>query len=137
MTCWSASRWSAGRWPACSTTGSRYLRVTTDGSPNACSLLYAAAWQAAKALGYRRLITYTQKGVLSPVRAVDVRSARLSAGRSVTCRIGPRSGLRPNEDRQREAVLARPPRRTPLAVGVLESHGEPLIVQDYTRSAGR
>ena len=40
-------------------------RVATDSSRNACSLLYAAAWQAAKALGYRRLITYTQDGVLS------------------------------------------------------------------------
>lgn len=26
---------------------------------NACSMLYATAWKAAKALGYRRLITYT------------------------------------------------------------------------------
>ena len=39
-------------------------RVATDGTPNTntCSLLYAAAWQAAKALGYRRLVTYTQAG---------------------------------------------------------------------------
>lgn len=29
--------------------------------PNGCSMLYAAAWRAAKALGYRRLLTYTQK----------------------------------------------------------------------------
>jgi len=35
-------------------------RVATDGTRNACSLLYAAAWQAAKALGYRRLITHPQ-----------------------------------------------------------------------------
>lgn len=34
-------------------------RVATDGCPNACSALYAAAWRAAKALGWRRLITYT------------------------------------------------------------------------------
>lgn len=34
-------------------------RVATDGARNACSMLYAAAWRAAKALGYRRLITYT------------------------------------------------------------------------------
>jgi hypothetical protein len=34
-------------------------RVATDGCPNACSALYAACWRAAKALGYRRLITYT------------------------------------------------------------------------------
>lgn len=37
-------------------------RVATDGTRNACSMLYAAAWRAAKALGYRRLISYTQGG---------------------------------------------------------------------------
>lgn len=36
-------------------------RVATDGTRNANSLLYAAAWQATWALGYRRLVTYTQK----------------------------------------------------------------------------
>jgi hypothetical protein len=35
-------------------------RTATDGHPNANSMLYAAAWRAAKALGYCRLITYTQ-----------------------------------------------------------------------------
>ena len=30
-----------------------------EGHPNACSMLYAAAWRACRALGYRRLITYT------------------------------------------------------------------------------
>jgi hypothetical protein len=34
-------------------------RVCTDGAKNACSMLYGAAWRATKALGYRRLITYT------------------------------------------------------------------------------
>jgi len=34
-------------------------RCCTDGARNACSILYGAAWRAAKALGYRRLITYT------------------------------------------------------------------------------
>lgn len=34
-------------------------RVATDGSRNACSMLYGAAWRACKALGYKRLITYT------------------------------------------------------------------------------
>jgi hypothetical protein len=37
-------------------------RTCTDGTPNANSMLYGAAWRAAKALGYRRLITYTQAG---------------------------------------------------------------------------
>jgi hypothetical protein len=34
-------------------------RVATDGTPNACSMLYGACWRAARALGYHRLITYT------------------------------------------------------------------------------
>jgi len=34
-------------------------RVATDGTPNACSALYGAAWRAAKAMGYTRMITYT------------------------------------------------------------------------------
>jgi len=36
------------------------LRTCTDGAPNANSMLYGAAWRAAKGLGYRRLVTYTQ-----------------------------------------------------------------------------
>lgn len=34
-------------------------RVATDGARNACSMLYGAAWRAVKALGYKRLVTYT------------------------------------------------------------------------------
>jgi len=37
-------------------------RTATDGTHNANSMLYGAAWRAAKALGYGRLITYTQAG---------------------------------------------------------------------------
>lgn len=37
-------------------------RTCTDGCPNANSALYGAAWRAAKAMGYTRLITYTQEG---------------------------------------------------------------------------
>jgi hypothetical protein len=37
-------------------------RTATDGTPNSNSMLYAAARRAAWALGYRRLITYTQAG---------------------------------------------------------------------------
>ena len=33
-------------------------RCCTDGTRNACSKLYSAAWRAARAMGYRRLITY-------------------------------------------------------------------------------
>ena len=34
-------------------------RVCTDGARNACSMLYGACWRVARALGYRRLITFT------------------------------------------------------------------------------
>jgi hypothetical protein len=37
-------------------------RTATDGTRNANSMLYAAAWQVTKNLGYRRLVTYTQQG---------------------------------------------------------------------------
>ena len=33
-------------------------RLCTDGSRNTCSMLYAAAWRAARAMGYKRLVTY-------------------------------------------------------------------------------
>lgn len=37
-------------------------RSATDGTPNANSMLYGAAVRAALALGYQRVITYTQAG---------------------------------------------------------------------------
>ncbi len=36
-------------------------RCCTDGAKNACSMLYGAAWRAAKAMGYKKLVTYTLK----------------------------------------------------------------------------
>jgi hypothetical protein len=40
-------------------------RLCTDGTRNACSFLYAAAWRATRNMGYKKLITYildTEKG---------------------------------------------------------------------------
>ena len=34
-------------------------RCCTDGTKMAASMLYAAAWRAARAMGYQRLVTYT------------------------------------------------------------------------------
>lgn len=47
------ARNSADGWTA------EVTRVATDGARNACSMLYRAAWRAVRAMGYRRLITYT------------------------------------------------------------------------------
>ena len=59
-------------------------RTCTDGTPNANSMLYGAAWRAAKAMGYLRLITYTQRGESgASLRAVGwVRVADRPARRS-------------------------------------------------------
>jgi len=35
------------------------VRLVTDGTKNACSMLYAACWRAWRAMGGTRLITYT------------------------------------------------------------------------------
>lgn len=56
-------------------------RCCTDGARNACSLLYAAAWRASRALGYRRLITYTldtESGV--SLRAAGWKQTATTAG---------------------------------------------------------
>lgn len=37
-------------------------RTATDGTRNVNSMLYGSAWRAARALGYGRLVTYTQAG---------------------------------------------------------------------------
>ena len=42
-----------------------------EGYPNACSMLYGASWRAAKALGYKKAITYT----LSTEKGTSVKAA--------------------------------------------------------------
>lgn len=52
-------------------------RTCTDGSKNANSMLYGAAWRAAKAMGYTRCITYTQADETgASLRAVGWRRIR-------------------------------------------------------------
>lgn len=43
-------------------------RLCTDGTRNACSMLYAAAWRAVRAMGYRKLLRI--KSQLAHWRAV-------------------------------------------------------------------
>ena len=46
-------------------------RLCTDGTKNACSMLYAAAWRTARSLGYRRLVTY----ILNSESGVSLKAA--------------------------------------------------------------
>jgi hypothetical protein len=67
-------------------------RTCTDGHPNANSMLYGAAARAVFAMGYRRLITYTQDGESGASlraagwRVVAERPARRSGWDSATRR---------------------------------------------------
>lgn len=66
-------------------------RVCTDGARNACSMLYAACWRACKAMGYRRLVTYTlpAEGGAS-LRAAGWRLVGEAGGGNWNCRSRPR-----------------------------------------------
>lgn len=36
-------------------------RLCTDGTKNACSILYSTAWRAARAMGYKKMVTYVKQ----------------------------------------------------------------------------
>jgi hypothetical protein len=71
-------------------------RVATDGARNACSMLYGAAWRAARALGYRKLITYTlpEEGGAS-LRAAGWKLIGERGGGSWSCPSRPRVDTAP------------------------------------------
>lgn len=71
-------------------------RLCTDGTKNACSLLYAAAARAAKAMGYSKIITYTldtEDG--ASVRAAGWHCAGLAGGKQWTGARAPRANQYP------------------------------------------
>jgi len=66
-------------------------RCCTDGAKNACSMLYGATWRATKALGYKRLYTYTlpQEGG-SSLRAAGWKLLGEAGGGNWNSKIRPR-----------------------------------------------
>lgn len=82
-------------------------RLATDGCPNACSALYGAAWRAARALGYRKVITYTlasEPG--TSLRAAGWRVVGEVKGRSWDCPSRPRVDRHPTTDKFRWEMSA-------------------------------
>lgn len=75
-------------------------RVASDGTVNACSMLYGACARAAFALGYRRVITYTQ--------AAEPGSSLRAAGYRVLAQRPARAGWhtvsRPRDNSRYESV---------------------------------
>ncbi|WP_367997474.1 XF1762 family protein [Streptomyces sp. GMY02] len=69
-------------------------RTCTDGTAHANSKLYGAAWRAARALGYQRMITYTQAGESgASLRAIGFHLvAQLAPRGGWSCPSRPRSG---------------------------------------------
>lgn len=77
-------------------------RLATDGTPNACSMLYRAAWRACRALGYRRLVTFTlatEPG--TSLRAAGFREVGSTPGRSWSVPSRPRIDKHPLQQRIR------------------------------------
>lgn len=77
-------------------------RLCTDGTPNACSLLYGAAARAAKAMGYERIYTY----ILASESGDSLRAAgwirdRESPGGSWSVASRPRQDKHPLEPKVR------------------------------------
>ncbi len=72
-------------------------RLCTTGARNACSMLYSAAARAAKAMGYRKIVTYT----LDTEDGASIRAA------GWTC-AGPAGGLRWTGQRRPAADLCPP-----------------------------
>ena len=73
-------------------------RVCTDGTKNACSMLYAAAWRAVRALGYKKLITYilvSEPG--TSLKAAGWKCLGECGGGSWNCKTRPRIDRHPTQ----------------------------------------
>lgn len=81
------------------------LRVTTEGVPNGCSILYGACWRAARCLGYRKLITYTLKTEPgTSLKAAGWKIVGEVTARSWNCPSRPRVDINPAQAKLRWEV---------------------------------
>lgn len=87
-------------------------RVCTDGTRNACSMLYRAAWRAARAMGYRKLITYTlpSEGGAS-LRGAGFKLIGQAGGGSWSRRSRPRVDEHPTQEKLRWELEDQPKTR--------------------------
>lgn len=80
-------------------------RTCTDGTKNANSMLYGACWRAAKAMGYRKLVTYTlpEEGGVS-LRAAGWVCVGAAGGGKWSCPSRPRVDRHPTQEKLRWEV---------------------------------
>lgn len=82
------------------------VRLCTDGTKNACSFLYGRAAQAAKALGFRKIITYileSESGI--SLEAAGWRYDGITQGGSWSCPSRPRATTAPTCKKKRYIKL--------------------------------
>lgn len=77
-------------------------RLCTDGTKNGCSMLYSAAAKAAKAMGYKKIITY----ILEEESGTSLKASGWELdghvpGRSWTCPSRPREDKHPTVNKKR------------------------------------
>ena len=80
-------------------------RLCTDGTPNACSKLYAACWRVARAMGYLEMLTYildTESG--TSLRAAGWKCQGKRGGMSWNCPSRPRVDKSPRQLKIRYGV---------------------------------
>lgn len=82
-------------------------RLATDGTPHTCSALYAAAWRAARAMGYRKVVTYildTEPG--TSLKAAGWKNVGSTPGRSWNVPSRPRVDKHPLQRKLRWEMSA-------------------------------
>lgn len=83
------------------------VRCVTDGTKNACSALYAASWRTARAMGYRKVITYvlsTETG--DSVKAAGWKCVGSTPGRSWNVPSRPRVDKHPTIPKLRFEMMS-------------------------------
>lgn len=75
------------------------LRLCTDGTRNACSFLYGAAWRAARALGWSRIGTY--------IRADEDGTSLKAAGWRIVHEVRGAQWSRPSRPREECEVIGK------------------------------
>ena len=88
-------------------------RLVTDGTPNACSMLYAAAARAAEAMGYKKIQTYILESELgTSLKAAGWQFEVLTAGGAWKYTGQKRNNHHPLCRKQRWAKMLSPKKRS-------------------------
>lgn len=109
-------------------------RLASDGTPNACSILYAAAARAAKALGFERIQTYILAEELGTTLKASgwTSQGEAGGGQWVHTDGRPRRSDQPTGMKERWVLQLNPTRPSVIATDAPEEEqGTPLFGEDH------